>query len=48
MGAVDLRKVITHQNLSQTFRYIDTDGSQKIEMDELQARLGDHLDASQY
>lgn len=48
LGAADLQKVITHQNLSQTFKYIDTDGSQKISMEELKARLGDHLDASQY
>jgi Ca2+-binding EF-hand superfamily protein len=48
LGATDLRKVITHQNISQTFKYIDTDNSEKISMAELQARLGDHLDATQY
>lgn len=44
MGAIDLRKVITHHNLIKAFKYIDTDDSQKISMLELQARLGDHLD----
>ena len=32
LGATDLRKVITHQNIAQTFRYIDTDGSKSISM----------------
>ena len=48
LGATDLRSVITHQNISQTFRYIDSDNSQKISMAELQARLGDHLETNQY
>jgi len=43
-----LKKVLTKENISKAFRYIDTDQSGKLSMNELQAKLGDHLDESQY
>lgn len=43
-----MKKVITSDNIKKTFHYIDTDRSGKLSMTELQAKLGDHLDESQY
>ena len=48
LGATNLHKVFTHGNIDKTFRYIDSDDSKKISMKELQQRLGDHIDESQY
>jgi hypothetical protein len=32
LGATDLRKVLTQENISKTFQYIDTDNSQQLSM----------------
>ena len=45
---MNLHKVFTHDNINKGFKYIDTDDSKKISMKELQQRLGDHIDESQY
>jgi Ca2+-binding EF-hand superfamily protein len=48
LASTNLKEVLEDKNLEKTFRYIDTDGSNGISMNELKNRLGDHISDKNY
>ena len=48
LASTNLKQVLKESNLEKAFRYIDTDGSNGISINELKNRLGDHISQKSY
>lgn len=48
VAAVDLKTIITEENLKKTFRFIDTDGNGSLSVTEIKSKLGDNISEEYY